>query len=76
LCSYLPTKKLRYLSKASKSQNWDFFFLITGIWTHSLHLKPLHQCFFDGFFFLNRILWTICPGWLWTMILLISAYCS
>jgi hypothetical protein len=25
------------------------------------------------FFFLNRILWTVCLGWLWTVILLISA---
>jgi hypothetical protein len=73
LCSYLPTKKSRYLSKASKSQNWDFFFLITGIWTHSLHLKPLHQSFLCDGVFRDRVLWTICPGWFRTPVLLISA---
>jgi hypothetical protein len=31
---------------------------------------PAHFCV--GYF-PNRVWWTICPGWLWTMILLISA---
>jgi hypothetical protein len=49
-----------------------FFFCGDGIWTQGLHLKPLHQPFFvKGFFEIGS--WTICPGWLWTVILLISA---
>jgi hypothetical protein len=40
-----------------------------------LPLKPLHQpCFVEGFF-QDRISWTIYLGWLWTVILLISASC-
>jgi hypothetical protein len=29
--------------------------------------------FWDGFFW-DRVSWTICPGWLWNLILLISAF--
>jgi hypothetical protein len=50
-----------------------FLSFSTGAWTQSLHLEPLHQPFFvKVFFFWDRILWTICQGWLWIMILLIS----
>jgi hypothetical protein len=41
--------------------------------SQGLHLEPLHQpYFFEGFFEIGAH-WTICSGWLWTMILLISA---
>jgi hypothetical protein len=53
---------------------FSFFlsFCGTGLWTQGLHLEPLHKPFFVIFFW-DRVCWTICPGWLRTMILLISA---
>jgi hypothetical protein len=50
-----------------------FFFWGTGAWTQGLYLKPLHQPFFCDGFFWDRILPTICRGWLRTAIFLISA---
>jgi hypothetical protein len=50
-----------------------FIFFSTGAGTQGLHFEPLHQPFFCERFFSRWILWTICPGWLRTMILLISA---
>jgi hypothetical protein len=52
-----------------------FFFILgsIGAWTQGLHLEPLHQPFFDDGFFQDRVSQTISPGWLWTVILLISA---
>jgi hypothetical protein len=60
---------------AWRSSFFFFFFLSsTGVWTQDLHLEPLHQPFYcDFFFFWDRISQTICPGWLWTTVLLISA---
>jgi hypothetical protein len=49
-----------------------FFFFSTGVWTQGLHLEPLHQPFFVRVFW-EMVSGTICPGWLWTMIFLISA---
>jgi hypothetical protein len=51
----------------------SFFFYGAGIWTQGLHLEPLHQPFIVMSFFWDRVSWTICLGWLRTMILLISA---
>jgi hypothetical protein len=51
-----------------------YFFCSTGVWTQDLHLKPLHQPLFCDGYFQNRALWTICLGWLWSMILQISAF--
>jgi hypothetical protein len=49
-----------------------FFSCDTGVWTQSLHLELLRQPFFvKGFW--DRTSGTICLGWLWTSILLISA---
>jgi hypothetical protein len=45
-----------------------YLFCSTGAWTQGLHLEPLHQLFF-----LWRVFQDICPGWLWTLILLIFA---
>jgi hypothetical protein len=45
----------------------------TGAWTQGLHFEPLHQPFFCDGFFHDRVSKTICPSWLQTMILLISA---
>jgi hypothetical protein len=45
----------------------------TGAWTQGLHLESLQQRFFVMAFFWDRVSRTICPGWLWTRILLISA---
>jgi hypothetical protein len=50
-----------------------FFFCSTRPWTQGLHLEPLHQPYFVMGFFRDRVSWTICPSWFWTMILLISA---
>jgi hypothetical protein len=51
-----------------------FFNGSTGAWTQGLHFEPLHLLFFvKVFFFWDRVLWTICPGWLRTTIFLISA---
>jgi hypothetical protein len=44
----------------------------TWVLTQSLHLELLYQPFFVMVFFQNRFSQTICPGWLQTMILLIS----
>jgi hypothetical protein len=50
------------------------YFDNTGVWTQGLHLELLHQpyFFFNGCFW-DRVSQTICPGWLWIAILLISA---
>jgi hypothetical protein len=56
----------------------SFFKFCTGVWTQGLPLKPLHQPFFfcDGFFFPEIGSWELfAPGWLWTVILLISVSC-
>jgi hypothetical protein len=45
----------------------------TGTWTQAPHLEPFHQPYFCEGFFRDRVCWTICPGWLRTEILLISA---
>jgi hypothetical protein len=45
----------------------------TGVHTQGLHFEPLHPPFFVMDIFQDRVLRTICPGWLQTMILLISA---
>jgi hypothetical protein len=45
------------------------FIFAIGVWTQCLHLEPLHQVFFVT----DRLPRTICLGWLWTEILLISA---
>jgi hypothetical protein len=51
-----------------------FVFCGTRAWTQGLHLEPLHQpVFMIFFFFWDWISQTICPVWLWIMILLISA---
>jgi hypothetical protein len=50
-----------------------FFFWGTEVWTQGLHLELLYHPFFCDGVFQDRVLQTICPGWLWTMILLISA---
>jgi hypothetical protein len=49
-----------------------FIYFGSRAWTQGLHLKPLHQPFFVMGFF-DRDSWTICLGWLWSTILLISA---
>jgi hypothetical protein len=51
----------------------SFFFCGTRAWTQGLHLEPLYQPYFcEGFFEIGSC-GTICPDWLWTSILLISA---
>jgi hypothetical protein len=50
-----------------------FFFHGAGVWTQGLHLEPLHQLLFVVDYFQDRVSGTVCMGWLWTMILLISA---
>jgi hypothetical protein len=45
-----------------------FFFCGTGTWTPGLHIETLHQPYFW-----DRVLQTICPGWLQTSTHLISA---
>jgi hypothetical protein len=47
-------------------------FCSTGAWSQSLYLEPLHISFCDRYFW-DRVSQTICLGWLWTSILLISA---
>jgi hypothetical protein len=47
------------------------------LWYWGLNSGPLPwdtppALFCDGFFW-DRVLWTVCLGWLWTTILLISA---
>jgi hypothetical protein len=38
-----------------------FFFCSTGVWTHGLHLEPLHQPFFVMCIW-DRVSWTILSG--------------
>jgi hypothetical protein len=45
----------------------------TGFWTQGLHLEPLYQPFFVRGFFKIRSPKLFVPGWLWTVILLLSA---
>jgi hypothetical protein len=45
----------------------------TEVWTQGLHLEPLHWPYFCEGFFEMESRRTICLGWLWTVILLISA---
>jgi hypothetical protein len=45
----------------------------TRVWSQGLHFEPLCQHFSD-FFFRDRVSWTIYLGWLWTLILLLSAF--
>jgi hypothetical protein len=52
--------------------SYIIFFALSA-WTQGLHLELLHQPFLCVRNFWDRILWTICPGWLRTMILLTSA---
>jgi hypothetical protein len=49
-----------------------FFFFCSEIWTHGLHLEPLHQSYFCDGFFWDRVSQTISLGWLQTVIFLIS----
>jgi hypothetical protein len=50
-----------------------FFFFSTGVWTQGLDFEPLHQPFLTDGLFRDRVFRNICPDWLWTTILLISA---
>jgi hypothetical protein len=59
--------------KGEISLKFHFIFCGTRVWTQGLHLETLHQPFFAKGFFQDKISWTIFSGWLWTMILLISA---
>jgi hypothetical protein len=52
--------------------NFFFVFVVLGFELRSLYLEPLHQPYFCAGFCQERVLWTICPGWLRTMSLLIS----
>jgi hypothetical protein len=72
--SKLPVERLgRWFAQAEpfpKCVPWNlffFFFWHTGVWTQGLHLKPLHLETPD------RVLRTVCLGWLQTTIPLISA---
>jgi hypothetical protein len=50
-----------------------FFFGSTQAWTQGLHIELLHQPFFLWrIFFKTGSHGTVCPGWLWTVFLLIS----
>jgi hypothetical protein len=49
------------------------YFCGTGAWTQGLHLEPLCQPFVEKGFVKIGSHGTICLGWLWTVILLISA---
>jgi hypothetical protein len=49
-----------------------FFFFDTGVWTQAYTLNhSTSPSFVMGFWY--RVSWTICSGWLWTVIFLISA---
>jgi hypothetical protein len=64
----------RYLTWLLTWVSHLFVFFSTGVWTQGIHLEPLyHQPFFGDGLFWDRVSWTICLGWLWTKILLISA---
>jgi hypothetical protein len=45
----------------------------TRVWTQGLYLESLRQPIFVMGFFQDRVSQIICPGWLWTASLLISA---
>jgi hypothetical protein len=42
-------------------------------WTQGLLLEPFHQPYLCEGFFWDRVSWAVCPGWVWTSILLIYA---
>jgi hypothetical protein len=49
------------------------FFGGTGVWTQGLHFESFHQPFFCEGFFQDWVSRTVCPDWLRTAILLVSA---
>jgi hypothetical protein len=49
----------------------ELFLFFLG--TQGLHIEPLHLLFFVMGFFQDMVSWTICLGWVQTVILLISA---
>jgi hypothetical protein len=51
-----------------------FYFLWTGIWIQGLHLELLHKLFLVKVLLEIGCLKLLCLGWLWTAILLISAF--
>jgi hypothetical protein len=69
---FIPIVVLK-LIKRSDISLFFFFPCGTRAWTQGLHLEPLHQSFFCGGYFWDRGFLTICPGWLRTSILLMSA---
>jgi hypothetical protein len=55
-------------------KNYYYYYLKYGIWTQDLYLDPLYQyIFFCDEFFQERFSKTICLGWLWAVVILISA---
>jgi hypothetical protein len=70
---YRVPSSLALLAPSSHGPTPYIFFFSPGVWTHGLYLGPLHKSFFYNGFFQDRVSWTICLGWLWTVILLISA---
>jgi hypothetical protein len=70
------TKWFRLLHFMDLTRNvWLIFFFFLQYW--DLNSGPMPwatpPAFFCDMFFWDRVLWTICPGWLQTAILLISA---
>jgi hypothetical protein len=51
-----------------------FFFFSTGVWTQNLQTWATSPALFLWRVFQDRVLQTICLGWLQTMILLIAAF--
>jgi hypothetical protein len=77
-----PSLKLSFFFCSFFLSFFLFFFCRTGVWTQEfmvarqalLLLESVHQPFLCDGCFWDRVSWTICPGWLWTLILLIPAY--
>jgi hypothetical protein len=61
------------LSKICHGGNLFFFFVVLELELRTSTLRHSTSPFFVMGFFQDRVLWTICSGWLWNIILLVSA---
>jgi hypothetical protein len=68
-----PEYSCRRKSIEKNKRCFDFFFSSTRAWTQGLIPWATPPAIFCVGFFWNRVSWTVCPGWLQTLILLISA---
>jgi hypothetical protein len=68
----MVNNKVLYTWKLQESI--PFSFVALGFELRAYALSHSTSSFFCDGFFLDRVFWTICQGWLWTWILLLSVF--